>query len=88
MTFAGGVRRGSSSIRPYAAHACDGSVTAGDRLGGVRLSSGAASTGCSDASDFIGTISRLNIAAPEDGRTPIALPPAFTDRILRPHVYV
>src|SRR6266481_4423318 len=31
-----------------------GSMTAEDRLGGVRPSSGAASIGCSDASDFMG----------------------------------
>src|SRR5437667_11741671 len=46
------------------------SVTADYNAVGVRPSSGAASTGCSDASDSIGARSRSDIAAPEDGRTP------------------
>src|SRR5260370_23425855 len=45
-------------------------VTADCNVIGVRPSSGAASTGCSDASDSIGARSRSDIAAPEDGRTP------------------
>src|SRR5437667_10710444 len=42
------------------------SVTADYNAVGVRPSSGAASTGCSDASDSIGARSRSDIAAPED----------------------
>ena len=45
-------------------------VTAGEGVGGVRPSSGAASTEHADAPDFITAPSHSNIAAPEDGRTP------------------
>src|SRR2546426_7653406 len=58
-----------------------GSVTADYNVIGVRPSSGAASTGCSDASDSTGARSRSDIAAPEDGRTPPRLSPAVADTV-------
>src|SRR6266436_4278815 len=58
-----------------------GSVTADYNVIGVRPSSGAASTGCSDASDSIGARSRSDIAAPEDGRTPPRRSPAVADPV-------
>src|SRR5713226_1998671 len=60
----------------------NGSVTADYNFIGVRPSSGAASTGCSDASDSIGARSRSKIAAPEDGRTPPRRSPAVGDPVL------
>ena len=48
-----------------------GSVTAEKGSGGVRPASGAASTECGDAPDLTISSSLSNIAAPEDGRTPI-----------------
>src|SRR5437016_1479168 len=57
------------------------SVTADYNAVGVRPSSGAASTGCSDASDSIGARSRSDIAAPEDGRTPPRRSPAVADPV-------
>src|SRR5437667_11824678 len=59
------------------------SVTADYNAVGVRPSSGAASTGCSDASDSIGARSRSDIAAPEDGRTPPRRSPAVADPVRR-----
>ena len=59
----------------------NGSVTADYNGIGVRPSSGAASTGCSDASDSIGARSRSDIAAPEDGRTPPRRSPAVADPV-------
>src|SRR6266478_10092616 len=57
----------------------NGPVMADYNVIGVRPSSGAASTGCSDASDSIGARSRSEIAAPEDGRTPPRRsPPSLT----------
>src|SRR6266446_3231758 len=61
----------------------NGSVTADYNGIGVRPSSGAASTGCSDASDSIGARSRSDIAAPEDGRTPPRRSPAVADPVLQ-----
>jgi hypothetical protein len=52
----------------------NGSVTVGEDLGGVRPSPGAATTEYADAPDFITSSSLSNIAAPEDGRTPIPSP--------------
>src|SRR2546426_10016000 len=60
-----------------------GSVTADYNVIGVRPSSGAASTSCSDASDSIGARSRSDIAAPEDGRTPPRRSPAVADPLPR-----
>ena len=57
----------------------NGSVTADYNVIGVRPSSGAASTGCSDASASIGARSRSDIAAPEDGRTPPRRSPAVAE---------
>src|SRR5436190_1591851 len=57
------------------------SVTADYNAVGVRPSSGAASTGCCDASDSIGARSRSDIAAPEDGRTPPRRSPAVADPV-------
>src|SRR5207244_5939870 len=57
------------------------SVTADYNVIGVRTSSGAASTGCCDASDSIGARSRSDIAAPEDGRTPPRRSPAVADPV-------
>ncbi len=54
-------------------------MKAGDRLGGGRPSLGAASTVYSAASGLVGAGSHSNIAAPEDGRTPIKLPPGVND---------
>src|SRR6266571_29492 len=59
----------------------NGSVGADYNVIGVRPSSGAASTGCSDASDSIGARSRSDIAAPEDGRTPPRRSPAVADPV-------
>src|SRR6266567_1172384 len=65
---------------------CKRSVKADYNVIGVRpssASSGAASTGCSDASDSIGARSRSDIAAPEDGRTPPRRSPAGADPLLK-----
>ena len=57
----------------------NGSVTAGECLGGVRPSSGAATTKHADVFDFITSPSLSNVVAPEDGRTlPSSLPPSLT----------
>jgi hypothetical protein len=57
----------------------NGSVTAGEFLGGVRPSSGAASAESPDAPSFITARLPSNIAAPEDGRTPpSSLSPSLT----------
>jgi len=58
-----------------------GSATADYNVIGVRPSSGAASTGGSDASDSIRARSRSDIAAPEDGRTPARRSPAVPDPV-------
>src|SRR5260370_35069270 len=60
----------------------NGSVTVDYSVIGVRPSSGAASAGCSDASDSIGDRSRSDIAAPEDGRTPSGRSPAVADPVM------
>ena len=57
------------------------SVTADYNVIGVRPSSGAASTGCSDASDLLGARSRSDIAAPEDGGTPPRRSPAVAEKL-------
>src|SRR6266851_2923787 len=62
----------------------NGPVTVDYNVIGVRPSSGAASTGCSDASDSIGARSRSDIAAPEDGRTPPRRSPAVADPVRDP----
>ncbi len=49
----------------------DGSVTAGDRLGGVRPSSGAAMSERERAPMESDASEQPVLAAPEDGRTPI-----------------
>jgi hypothetical protein len=55
-------------------------VTAGECLGGVRPSPGAAGTESPDAPDFIASPLSSTIAAPGDGRTPpTSLPPSLTD---------
>jgi hypothetical protein len=53
----------------------NGSLTAGEGFGGVRPSSGAATTEKSGAPDSITSPSLSNIAAPGDGRTPKTSPP-------------
>src|SRR6266581_5702271 len=68
-------------IEPEPDEEGNGSVTADYNVIGVRPSSGAASTGCSDASDSIGARSRSHIAAPEDGRTPPRRSPAVADPV-------
>ena len=50
-------------------------MTAGKGFGGVRPSSGAATTGQADVPDFTAAWSLSDIAAPEDGRTPPTSPP-------------
>src|SRR6266567_1749944 len=63
-----------------------GSATADYNVIGVRPSSGAASTGCPDASDSIGARSRSDIAAPGDGRIPPRRSPAVADPVLREQI--
>ncbi len=58
-----------------------GSATADYNVIGVRPSSGAASTGGSDASDSIRDRSRSDIAAPKDGRTPPRRSTAVADPV-------
>jgi len=67
---------GGSNLWPF----CNGPVTAEEDLGGVRPSSGAASTEWADALDCIPAPLLSNIAPPEDGRTPIASPPPSLTR--------
>ncbi len=53
----------------------NGQVRAGEGFGGVRPSSGAASNKQAGVPDSVTSPSLSNIAAPEDGRTPLTSPP-------------
>jgi len=59
-------------------------VVAEDSVGGVHRSPGAAITDCGDAPVYLRTPTPSNIAAPEDGRTPVPSPPLPPTQRMQP----